>query len=74
MAFFSDFYLILVIVYAFVIFLPLTDFLLKKIKIHNILLRFITHFFSMNLALLIGMFRAMKGVKTNVWKPTKRNQ
>jgi cellulose synthase/poly-beta-1,6-N-acetylglucosamine synthase-like glycosyltransferase len=70
----SIFYFILFICYNFVLFLPITDFLLKKINIHNVLLRFITHFLSMNLALLIGMFKAIKGVKSNVWKPTKRNQ
>jgi cellulose synthase/poly-beta-1,6-N-acetylglucosamine synthase-like glycosyltransferase len=70
----SLFYLILFAGYNFVLILPLADFLLKKIKIHNVILRFITHFFSMNLALLKGMFKAIKGVESNVWKPTKRNQ
>ena len=74
LAFDSLFYLIMFICYNFLFLLPLTDFLLKKFKIHNIFLRFITHFFSMNLALLTGMFKAIKGVKSNVWKPTKRNQ
>ena len=72
--FYNDFYLYLFIAYNFIFILLITDFLLKKIKIHNVLLRFITHFMSMNLALLIGMIKAMKGVKSNVWKPTKRNQ
>jgi cellulose synthase/poly-beta-1,6-N-acetylglucosamine synthase-like glycosyltransferase len=68
------FYLIITICYSLVLLLPLIDYLLKKIKINNIFLRFVTHFFTMNLALLAGMFKAMKGVKSNVWKPTKRNQ
>ncbi len=71
---YSDCYLILFICYNLLLLLPLTDFLLKKLNIHNVLLRFITHFFTMNLALLTGMFKAIKGVKSNVWKPTKRNQ
>jgi len=74
LAFYYDFYLYMFIAYNFIYILLITDFLLKKIKIHNVFLRFITHFMSMNLALLIGMIKAMKGVKTNVWKPTKRNQ
>jgi cellulose synthase/poly-beta-1,6-N-acetylglucosamine synthase-like glycosyltransferase len=74
LAFYYDFYAYMFIAYNFAFILLITDFLLKKIQIHNIILRFITHFMSMNLALLIGMFKAMKGVKTNVWKPTKRNQ
>ncbi|HOZ30622.1 MAG TPA: glycosyltransferase [Bacteroidales bacterium] len=68
------FYLIVFLCYSLVLLLPLVDFLLKKLKVNNIFFRFVTHFFTMNLALFIGMFRAMKGVKSNVWKPTKRNQ
>ncbi|MDD4149646.1 MAG: glycosyltransferase family 2 protein [Bacteroidales bacterium] len=74
LAFCYEFYFYMLLAYNFIFILLIADFLLKKIKIHNIFLRFITHFMSMNLALLIGMFKAMKGVKTNVWKPTKRNQ
>ncbi len=74
LAFYSDFYLILALIAVFVFTLPFYDFLLKKIKIHNVILRFATHFFTMNLALLIGFIRTLKGVKSNVWKPTKRHQ
>ena len=74
LAFLSNFYLVLFCLYNFVLLLPLIDFLLRKINIHNVFLRFIPHFLSMHVALLTGMFRAMKGVKSNVWKPTKRNQ
>lgn len=52
---------------------PLIDFFLKKIHIHVIPLRFVTHFYSMNLALLLGFIKFLKGVKTNVWEPTKRS-
>lgn len=54
--------------------IPFIDFLLRKINVHNKLLRFITHFYSMNLALFIGFFRFTRGVKSGVWKVTKRNQ
>ncbi|MDA3911777.1 MAG: glycosyltransferase [Bacteroidales bacterium] len=74
LAFYNTFYLILAIGAFFILTLPLYDILLKKLKIHNVILRFATHFFTMNLALLIGFFRNLKGVKTNVWKPTKRFQ
>jgi cellulose synthase/poly-beta-1,6-N-acetylglucosamine synthase-like glycosyltransferase len=53
---------------------PFIDALLRKLNIHNKWLRFITHFYSMNLALLIGFFRFTKGVKSGVWRVTKRNQ
>ncbi|MCK9255746.1 MAG: glycosyltransferase [Bacteroidales bacterium] len=74
LAFYSKFYLIFFCLYNFILLLPILDFLLKKINIHNVFLRFITHFITMNIALFTGMFKAMKGVKSNVWKPTKRNQ
>ncbi|MFO7880102.1 MAG: glycosyltransferase [Bacteroidota bacterium] len=74
LAFHSDFYLITALLTIFVFSLPIYDFLLKKFTTHNVFLRFATHFFTMNLALLLGFIRILKGVKTNVWKPTKRHQ
>jgi len=53
---------------------PLIDILLKKIAINFRLFRFISHFYSMNLALLIGFIKYSTGVKTNIWRPTERNQ
>jgi hypothetical protein len=53
---------------------PLFDQGLKKLNIHLKLLRFATHFYLMNWALLKGLIWYMKGVETNVWKPTQRNQ
>ena len=53
---------------------PFVDYILKKMNIHNRLLRFITHFYSMNLALFIGFLYFLKGVDSGIWKVTKRNQ
>jgi len=53
---------------------PLIDTLLLTIKVNINLLRFITHFYSMNLALLIGFIKYLKGVKSNIWQPTQRFQ
>ena len=53
---------------------PFLDYILRKIQVHVVLLRFITHFYGMNAALLTGLFKYLKGVKTNVWEPTARNQ
>jgi cellulose synthase/poly-beta-1,6-N-acetylglucosamine synthase-like glycosyltransferase len=53
---------------------PVADYLLKKLNIHSFLLRLASHFYTVNLALLIGLFRFMYGVKTNIWKPTERFQ
>lgn len=56
------------------IFIPIFDIILKKININISLFRFVTHFYGMNLALLIGFFRFLKGIKSGIWTPTKRNQ
>ena len=70
----SRLYLLLALLQLAVIAIPLIDYLLRKIKIHNIPLRFISHFVLMNLALLAGFFKYLGGIKNNVWQPTKRNQ
>ncbi len=70
----QSFYMYMLVFQICVLILPLIDYLLGKIKIHIIILRFITHFISMNFALLVGFIKFLKGVKTNVWQPTRRNQ
>lgn len=74
LAFHSKIYLFLFSAYLIVLILPLLDWLLKKLNFHIFILRFITHFCAMNLAMLVGFVRKNKGVKSNVWEPTKRNQ
>lgn len=70
----STFYRIAFFVQIGLMTLPLIDYLLEKCRIQIILLRFIAHFYSMNAALLLGLVKYTKGVKSNVWEPTKRNQ
>ncbi len=70
----NTFYLILLISQGLLYAIFFIDFLLKKLNIHIVLLRFVSHFFTMNLALLEGFFKFLKGENTNVWQPTKRNQ
>lgn len=70
----SNFYSTLLLLFLASFLLPLVDFMLKKINIHITFVRFITHFYGMNLALLLGFFKFIKGVKSNVWQPTQRNQ
>jgi len=48
----------------------LLQFLLVKRKIHGR----VAYFCAMNLAMLIGHFKYLRGVKSSVWQPTKRNQ
>ncbi len=53
---------------------PFIDLLLRKIGIHVLILRFATHFYSMNLALFMGMIDYLTINKKGVWEPTKRKQ
>ena len=72
----SEFYYfkILLLLQVIIFSLPLFDFLLKKLTIHITILRFSTHFISMNIALMLGFFKFIIGVKSGIWQPTKRNQ
>lgn len=67
-------YKIALLLQVIVTFSVIADIFLKKIGFHIVLLRFVTHFYTMNLSLLIGFFKSLKGVKSNVWKPTERLQ
>lgn len=51
---------------------PLLDAFFRKFDLHFRLLRFISYFSLMNLALMKGFFRYLKGVRSGVWTPTKR--
>jgi len=70
----SEFYRALLMAQGLLLVIPIIDFLLRKIGIHIVILRFITYFYSMNLALLAGFFKFLTGRETNVWKPTKRTE
>jgi cellulose synthase/poly-beta-1,6-N-acetylglucosamine synthase-like glycosyltransferase len=77
---FSNFFLLeegfiyILTLYFQIILLLLTaiDYVMRKFGIHILLLRFITHFYGMNAALLAGFFKYLKGIKSNVWEPTRR--
>jgi cellulose synthase/poly-beta-1,6-N-acetylglucosamine synthase-like glycosyltransferase len=51
---------------------PLADRLLLAIGVHLAWLRGVRYFLSMNLALLAGFFRFLRGVRSGAWEPTKR--
>ncbi len=70
----SFFYLICLLIQSLLICIPLLDFILGKLNIHLHGLRYISHFYMMNLALLNGFLKFTTGVKNNVWQPTQRNQ
>lgn len=54
--------------------LYIPDYLGKKIGIHFKWLRYIVHFTSMNIALFLGFFKFLGGIKSSIWEPTKRLQ
>ncbi|MCF6242597.1 MAG: glycosyltransferase, partial [Bacteroidales bacterium] len=68
----SFFYQILTILLFFSLSIPFIDYFLRKNGFHIILLRFISHYYYMNLGLFLGLIKYIKGVKSNVWEPTKR--
>lgn len=52
--------------------LPLLDKALSLLGYHGFLLRGLRYFIVMNLALLAGFFRWLKGVRSGAWEPPKR--
>jgi len=52
---------------------PFWDKALDKSGIHIKLLRFVAYFVNMNVALMAGWLMYIKGIKSSVWTPTKRN-
>jgi len=58
----------------FLLTLLILDKFLENISIHLPFLRGIRYFLIINAALLMGCFDFLKGIKNNVWEPTKRNQ
>jgi len=68
-----NFYAFLLIGELFLLFTPLLDAMLSKLGLHWKLLRFVSYFSYMNLALLKGFFRFINGIQSSVWTPTVRN-
>lgn len=58
---------------SFVIGAFLLDLLLSSMGIHDRHLRRIRYFLAMNAALLLGFFRFLTGIQSNVWQPSNRN-
>ena len=52
--------------------LPILDIALTRMNINVNLLRLHRYFLSMNFAMFLGFIDWVKGVKTNIWKPTER--
>jgi cellulose synthase/poly-beta-1,6-N-acetylglucosamine synthase-like glycosyltransferase len=70
----SIFFTLLLFLQGIFLLLPALDFLLKKLNLHVVPVRFFTHLFFMNLALFVGFITYIKGIKSGAWTPTKRYQ
>jgi len=66
--------LLILSIFAAVIFLVCIDLLFMKLKIHSRLLRYITHFTTMNFALFLGFFKFLQGNSNGIWNRTERLQ
>ncbi|HQQ94485.1 MAG TPA: glycosyltransferase [Bacteroidia bacterium] len=67
----SSFWFTLIFLLQFLGFLlPFAD---RMAEFKNPVLKFISHFYLMNIALLHGFVRFCRGIKSSVWQPVKRN-
>ena len=73
LAFNQEFYLLILVFHLLGYFIPLFDWALKKLHINFGPFRLVTHFFSMNVALLIGFFRSLGKVHSGIWERTSRD-
>ena len=53
--------------------LAAADFALAALGIHLRVLRGLRYFLAMNAALMVGFFRYLTGIQSNVWQPTQRH-
>ncbi len=74
LSFSSFFFWCCFLIQSLLFLVPVIDAILRSLKIHIKVLRYISHFYLMNAALLNGLFNYLIGAKNNVWKPTERNQ
>ena len=52
---------------------PLLDRLLEIFGIRFAILRYVSYFYLMNIALLYGLYKYINGTTSSAWNPTKRN-
>jgi cellulose synthase/poly-beta-1,6-N-acetylglucosamine synthase-like glycosyltransferase len=70
----SFFFILTATVQVIFLFLSAFDFLLKKLNIHIVPVRFFTHLLFMNVALFVGFIKYLKGIRSGAWAPSKRYQ
>jgi cellulose synthase/poly-beta-1,6-N-acetylglucosamine synthase-like glycosyltransferase len=69
----NDLYFIPLAFQVLLMLIPFLDAILKRIRIHVRPFRLVTHFYFMNIALLVGCFRSMGTVSSGVWERTSRD-
>ncbi len=62
----------LIVTLILIIGAPLSHYLLQRLNLHLRTIERLSYFIYINLALVQGFFDYLKGVKSNVWKPTQR--
>jgi cellulose synthase/poly-beta-1,6-N-acetylglucosamine synthase-like glycosyltransferase len=67
-----NFYKISFLIFILSIILAILDSILKKFNINIKIIRFLTHFYTMNIALFIGFVKYIKGIENNIWQPSVR--
>lgn len=67
------FQLLLLLQLVMYLFVPLLEKMLRGLNIHSLMLRSLTYFVLMNVALLHGFWRYVKGIKSGTWERTKRS-
>jgi cellulose synthase/poly-beta-1,6-N-acetylglucosamine synthase-like glycosyltransferase len=67
-------YQLLFVISNVILLAALFDYALKYLNIHVNLFRLLRYFLLMNFALFLGFIDYVSGVKTNIWKPTQRNE
>ena len=60
--------------FCLVLSLVLLDLVIMKIRLNLRILRYLTHFTSMNVALFLGFFKYLKGNSNGIWNRTERLQ
>jgi len=57
---------------CFLLLLPVVNYFLRLSKVKLKLVQFVSYFYSMNLALFIGMIKYLSGSASAIWEPTER--
>ena len=68
----EPFLYILVFILMTILGVPLLENILYRLKIVVLPVKNLNYFIFMNLALLVGFIKYFKGIRSNVWQPTKR--